>query len=625
MRRVLLALLVALSAPAHGQHAHTSIRPSGGLSRVFPAPAVVARASGIDSFAASWGDWPAGTPSPTVGCVAAASGGDLACTGATATKVGAPTTVPAWGWPARSAVRLTGSTSNYYNLGDVAKHPANFSGCAAFTVATTASTTRALASKRDLTLGHQWMVFAYGRSFYLRVYKNTADYDTIATTGLAVGTSNVACWAYEYVADGTSRLRMNLNGATVPEVTDAVGPLQTSTAPVLIGADIASGVSNPWNGDITVYTDWDGIAPSNAELAALVASQQARLAVRPSSTVLTGWGSAVPCAGPDGTLHSLPAGVPCVEAGGAGVWGAAEKSNLLADSDPAGASWTHSNVADTATSAACPLWVDGVTRMTLLEATDADPYSSIDAANSRCRGVWLALATGDSAFDVTVSDASGDGAEAVTLSATPTRVMQTATGQTGIKLAWATGRLCAMRATGQNTAVCTEANPAVAAAGTPVTGTPDQGNRPLQSDVTDSRGCVGAQYKLFPPAANNAKVLAFNTGNSAIQVRNNGAGFGSYDGTSSLDLVIADAAATTARVASCWSGSARTLYDLNAGTAVSGAYDGSMIGNDGKLHIGHNGASANNLNGAVFCTCQGKNLQAIRECFRQCDAREATP
>lgn len=71
-----------------------------------------------------------------------------------------------------------------------------------------------------------------------------------------------------------------------------------------------------------------------------------------------------------------------------------------------------------------------------LVTTDGDGDSiSQDAATGTSRSVWLATATGDSACAVSMSDASGDGGQTLSVSASPTRQHQYGSDESGLSLA----------------------------------------------------------------------------------------------------------------------------------------------------------------------------------------------
>ncbi len=567
------------------------------------------------SWATDWGVAAAGMPAPTIAYEAASSGGDLTCTGATATKVGSPTTTTASGYPARNAVGYA-ATGTCHTIGTFA--PAgSFTACAAWRVGALNASRMILGQYAGSNEQFAWYTGSTGPSIRVELYKaggSKTTYQPHSLTAGMVGYDAASCVAYQYVADGSSVLRSNLNGAAATENTTAVGPMRSGGENVWVIGGGKADCSLPLASPLSSVYIWDGVAATAAQLATLVASQQARLASKPIGAAVTVSSPATTCI-PDGTatgtLYNLPANSLCARSSGVDIYGAAEHSNLLAYSSPA--AWTLTNVTGDDVSASCPLWVDGTTRMDLLTSTDADPTAAIDAANSRCRCVWLALPTGDSAHDVTVSDYSGDGGAATTLSATPTRVCATATGHTGIKLAWTHGanRVCAMRGVGQNTTVCGVTNPAPQAAGSPVSGTADAPYLAAQT-ISDTAGAIGVRVKTAN-TTDGARIVGLGAG-SPLQVASS-TSVKATDGTNTVTLSGLTALTTEAALVVSWSGSTMKLETLDGSAVASGAYDGSW-GTWTNIYPGSNAGTANHLNGSIRVVCQAKTAAGAKKCLR---------
>ena len=88
-------------------------------------------------------------------------------------------------------------------------------------------------------------------SAYAEVFKNNTTSTAVSgTTVLANSTWYHICATYLYVADGTSELRLYVNGSQEALSTSAVGPLNQQTTNTEIGRRVYSGFQFPHNGNI---------------------------------------------------------------------------------------------------------------------------------------------------------------------------------------------------------------------------------------------------------------------------------------------------------------------------------------------------------------------------------------
>ena len=170
----------------------------------------------------------------------------------------------------------------------------------------------------------------------------------------------------------------------------------------------------------------------------------------------------------DGVMRSAAVNTLGVLEGGAQVYGAYTANPPYSDTF-ANAAWTKDAVPGaTDASASCPYGPNGVTRMSLIDATTSGTGTGLlqDVASTTERNVFLALATGDSACTVTVSDAAGSGGEAVTMTATAVRYTKYVAAQHGLKVVATTcTRFCMW---GANVTATLVAMPYVATGASPV-------------------------------------------------------------------------------------------------------------------------------------------------------------
>jgi len=93
----------------------------------------------------------------------------------------------------------------------------------------------ASSSARCYTLMRQQFT-GTANTFYAEVFKNnTTATNIISTTVGAINTWYHLCLTYKFVTDGTSELRMYVNGVQEASKTNAVGPINQQTAATEIG------------------------------------------------------------------------------------------------------------------------------------------------------------------------------------------------------------------------------------------------------------------------------------------------------------------------------------------------------------------------------------------------------
>jgi hypothetical protein len=614
---LVVLLLLLLPAAAHAQGLGLSLSPdlSGGAR-----PATYSGA--VDwsrSWAADWGASAAGMPAPTIACEAAASGGDMTCTGATATKVGSPVTVPAAGYPERWAARLDGAQN--FTLGNIDAPAGSFRICGTVTTSTLTGSGY-LWAKDDTNTKRSVVLWRNGATLTLTVFKASGGTSAKAIGTMVAGDSAAFCAAYVFVADGSSVIRGNFNGTATTDLTNGVGPVATNDAVLAVGSSSVN--TGRWSGDVAslVYTESE-TGNAAADLAVYVASQQARLAAKPLGSLVTVTSGPTTCEGASGALYNLPAGSLCPAADGSGVliYGAAQHGNLLTYSNTfENAAWTKDDgVTASDANAGCPLGPLG-TRMALITG-DADGEGiSDDEATGTGRGIWLAYPTGGSACNVTVSDASGDGAAAVALTAAAVRTVQSGAGQTGIKIAKPTGGCAAWCQQAASVQASLIVGPYVPTAGLAATGVADAPTVEAQT-ITDAAGCIGAKFTAPSGAAANSRVIG--AGVSALTPLylkdSTLTSIGFYDSTTATGLTVPSMAGREVAAASCWSGTSATIYSLTDGLSAPAAYDGTWLPAGRVLHIGSQSATASHINGAVRCVCQASTLAGIKKCFaREC-------
>ena len=435
--------------------------------------------------------------------MAAASGGDLICTGATVTKHGSPTSSSMYGYPlATQAATLSGATSDYYSapVDSVLNFSSDFFECVAFRADSLAGTPT-LVANNDAN-GYYAEIFTNG-TFSFGVLPGAS----LNVSGVVVGVENLACFG---LAGSTAMVQ--LNGGTVATLGGKT--MTPAEREFRLGAYYGS---HFFTGSIARFSAWSG-TPTSAIFSSIYRSWAGELAKKPLGAAISVTSDPqLCCPVDDAHCYNLAANQLCVTSAGAGIWGAPERSNRLDDSDLA--AWGVDGSATlVGNSASCPLIpvAGSSTHMALFTgAAGTDMYDGSSAAG--CRGVWAALATGDSACHIVSSAFSGT-PSTHTLGATITRFMDYDAGASGMILYPGTGgcaRFCVWRATAQNTTVCTTSNPAPATAGAAYVGNADVVS--TATTLTDpSRWCVGV--KAMRASGQPGRILGLGTayGNNSM-------------------------------------------------------------------------------------------------------------
>jgi len=619
MRYLILLCALSLLAPSRGAAQSLDLGLSlGGGARV-------STYSGAVDWSRSWSaDWPSGIPAPTIECEADADSFD--CTGATASVVGAPTYVTAAGYPERWAARLNGTT-DYYTLGDIGDPWTDYSICIQF------NTLAVAANRRIVTkggAGGDALILRVENSGVLKFYAFSAvSNSSISSAALSVGVWNTACVSYDYVANGTSIMRMNLNGVESTPVTNAVGPAPDVAEPLKVGA--AGGVIGEYfSGDVLSVRVWYN-ALSASEQALWVASQQARLAAKPVNALVTVSSGATTAIGTSGTMYSLPANSLACGAAGCEIWSAAAHSNLLTNSESGNAGATTVNY-EAGPQGGSPT----AERFTMNTNVETVWQSSVAAGTTLANkmfylSVWLkAVSTPCSAYfgatDTNAWTAGQAVQQACSIGTTWGRCLipvvygSGALGSTaGVVGPSTKGRLgnpdlpaCDLSAVNIKFELSPVAGPYVATAGTPVAGAADSSyTDDTTGKITDARGCVAAEFTVNAWTA-NARAVGFNGAavpGLSINATNS---FSLWDGTAPVVLNSVSCPGSVCRVLAWWSGSAMGLLDLNGGGSSSGAYDGTMFTGTPRLFQASQSGTANHLNGPFKRLVWGRTLSECR-------------
>ena len=355
---------------------------------------LVRQPSGIDSWTSSGSTAWAGMPTPTVDCVAGASGGALKCTGATVTPSGSPTTVQSPWYPSgfaaspMNAVALNG-TSQYYDFGVFDDTANTWTVCLTFE-------TNNLTGNHDLFThsgsSHWWQIYSNGGNLTGALWDGTSA-AAVANYALSTGAANVGCWSF----NGTV-LYQNVNGAFAS--TGYAHSPADNTAHLQIGHGAGD---LTWAGWVSRATIWQTTAATQAQLLAAVQSQLSLLARKPANGAITFTSDGGFCW--DSTLSLgwwLPANAPCVTSAGMFVGGQSQnlalQSQTLATGAAATSPWATANAtaaAPTLTGTADPD-PNGVasmaTRIAFPSIAGAGQYSLMQQPVTTTAAAWVASA-----------------------------------------------------------------------------------------------------------------------------------------------------------------------------------------------------------------------------------------
>lgn len=264
-----------------------------------------------------------GLPAPTIDCRAAASGGDLTCTGASFVKSGTPTTVASpyyplgFGASPSPAVRLNGTTDYWEQAGAPALLDTTaitivgtFSGGVAGAAEAIIAQDRLSAGDRSFSIRRD----AAGTALNLYTW-NTAGTLQSTSVSLPVVQQNVFCAVIDRAG---GRLHLNLNGATNGGTGLSLGlPTVGIVPPLRIGASgLAGSPTYFFGGSIPRVSVITGFAASAAQCAAAVDAMQAMSGL----TVVRASTENVQPTATSG-LYTIPAHRLSVTEGGAQVYG----------------------------------------------------------------------------------------------------------------------------------------------------------------------------------------------------------------------------------------------------------------------------------------------------------------
>lgn len=608
MRAFALALLLACTAaaaPNRGSH----IAPRGGLSQHIPnlgddgvalafAPASGAGLPSVGELCSTYA-------SELTGNFVCLNGDGTTYSGSRAmTSSGSPTTVSTTVCPngpdcaSVTSQRFSG-TVQAWNTASVLTPTGDFSACAVF--------------QPDLAGNNAWIFhqdtgtrgwelqYTTDNSGQFVVWKAGGSSTGLATSAntLNAGDLAILCGTYDFVADGSSVLRVYVNG-----VEGATSPTSTAVGPVTAGSSliaVGSGAFTDFQGRVygAMFTEKILSAATIAAMARTV------LADTPTGTLgeaLTFTRSSRKFCGNDASSGGsmIPTNRPCIRGGGIENEGAS--TNLaIRSAEFDHAAWTATNVTVTANTTAAP---DGTTTADTLQSTSAGGFVESTAAaivgTNGAASLWVRTVSGTQAMAIRLRDTTA-GADRCTgtLTATTTyqvvacvssgvtttnshslRIYPGGTGGTGTIVGWV----------GQQEALDKVTSPIVTA-GTSVTRAGETALFVRPTKVTDTQGCVGATFKaVYITGSASARIVDFSAGNpltlfTSIQLAGDDAAVNAFAAAS-------DMTNRSTRGTYEWSGA---LQQMTAdGTAgATAVYDGTVVSTN--LSIGSeesNGSAA---------------------------------
>jgi lysophospholipase L1-like esterase len=380
----LAAALLLLSAPARADDAQWDLDDSDSGSR---------RPLSEYLFDATGAPWPIAGATLQCSGEGFAGGASWACDGATLTKSGTPQSVDAPLWPngfasaAAKAVAFNGST-DYFSF-DASAPAGSFYECADFVTDTVAASDSVLVGKDNFSTKRTFVASRWAGTLIFRVSKSNASSSSVSRV-LVAGESNIACWVYEWVADGTSKIRMVMNEQAPVEISNAVGPPQVADQPWLIGT--ATSDYAFWDGAVGSIVHVDGAAPSNADLQRIVRARRGQQGTGGETVTVTGSATRVEA---NGAEWVVPANSLAV--GPEGAIGEPAKTQYLLDNCLAPASQAVSLTAGTYVA-----WVAGTGSMALAVGTATATGLPCTAIATRpCRFTVTAEGAGTVAATVT--------------------------------------------------------------------------------------------------------------------------------------------------------------------------------------------------------------------------------
>jgi len=194
---------------------------------------------------------------------------------------GTPTTVSSPYYPLgftranTKAVKLNG-TDSYYDLGTSGEATTDLT--IACVLDSNVVADASLIAKDNLSTHRQWKLLTTGGAIYFYAFNVGGDVVYISGA-FPIGSWHVVAVSYHYVTNGTSVMRMCIDGTIISAVTNAVGPLPAfTTSNLVIGADSAR--TSFVDGQIAHTSIWTGFAASDAQLQAMCTSMMGSLPSR---------------------------------------------------------------------------------------------------------------------------------------------------------------------------------------------------------------------------------------------------------------------------------------------------------------------------------------------------------
>jgi hypothetical protein len=246
--------------------------------------------------------------------------------------VGSPYYPAGFAGPQQMAVALNGTT-DYFSIGDVTTgHTANdLNVCVKFTV---------YGGSVPGVIGNgDWTIYIDGGGNVI-LYVNMSTPSSLASGVVTIGASNIVCFSYHYVADGTSILRGQLNNLAPVTLTTAHGPIPQTANVVKLGWDSVN--DTKLNGSISeAWFTVNQPAMSAAQIAVAITDQRSLLTTKPVAgpETYTGPGGLC-CPVSDAQCYWLPANVPCVKSTGIDLRGAASNVALQSQTIATGTAFT---------------------------------------------------------------------------------------------------------------------------------------------------------------------------------------------------------------------------------------------------------------------------------------------
>lgn len=557
-------------------------------------------------------DWQTGT-APTLDCLGSdyTGGATFTCSvsgGATWTKTGTVTAGQAtpfypngFGGANATGMLFDGSTG-YFSAGDVLDQTGDFSICTAFMQTDTASVHTIIA--KDDTGQRQFVVItnvvAGVVDFY--VFKAGGAASLISSTATATTSAwSVACFSYAFVTDGTSVLRMNMNGTDIAAVSNAVGPPIDVTAALEIGRE-ASVPARKMQGDIQRLTLWSGTAFTQAKLKQMVLSYWGEIGSSGQQVAVTR-ATTETCQvnGVTGTIYTMPNGVACVNENGLQVFAAS--TNLVIRGDELdNADWVAASGTPTVTAGAAASLYDTDT-----SANIADRITDNDGTAAECIKAAARCGTATGTYSASAYIKNVSGGTSATL-----RIVTDGTGTascetTGLTVGAWTRIVCANKAItgtptsndiwicpGRQSVVADESamdvfgvqcealanvTPVIRTAGAAVTRNLTVPSYTLAGSLVDPAGQVALTATLPSTWVDAGDAVAFATSGATFILDMTAATtVAIHDGTSAVTATTASSmVGRSTRLYASWGPGGRVIGEVGA-TPATGAYDEAIHG-----------------------------------------------